>query len=577
MKEILVGYTGFVGSNINLNHKFDLVCNSKNIKEAYNTNPDLLIYSGVPAQKFIANKNPEEDLNIIKNAILNIEKINPKKLILISTIDVFSKTKDITEDSKDYFETEQAYGKNRRYLEEWVINNIDDYLIVRLPGLYGKNIKKNFIYDLINYIPSLLKKSKLQELSNKDKNILNYYEEDKNDFYKVKHLNSEEKENLINILKNVGFSALNFTDSRGSFQFYNLSYLWNHIELALENNIKILHLATEPITINELYKYLYKNEFKNEITENIHNYNFKTKYYDLINGKNGYIFDKKFILQDIKKFIKEEQTPKINFAISNIAWDNTIDEEIYNLLYKLGINGLEIAPTRIISDKPYEKENIKKAQKIFTEIKSKYNLQIVSMQSIWFGHCENIFENDYSYNILKEYTYQAILYAEAIGCKNLVFGCPKNRNMTNKNEQLKIAIKFFNEIGDYALKHNVFIALEPNPPIYNTNFINKTTEAINFIKQLSTTGVKINFDLGTVIEKKEDINILKNNIKYINHIHISEPNLNKIENRKIHSELFKLLKELKYDKYVSIEMKKQEKIEDIKEVLDYLLQTAERS
>ena len=32
--KILVGYTGFVGSNIYLNEKFDKVYNSKNIKES---------------------------------------------------------------------------------------------------------------------------------------------------------------------------------------------------------------------------------------------------------------------------------------------------------------------------------------------------------------------------------------------------------------------------------------------------------------------------------------------------------------------------------------------------------------
>lgn len=577
MREILVGHTGFVGSNLNREHNFDMVFNSKNIGEAYGTNPDLLVYAGVTAQKFIANKNPEEDLNIIKNAICNIEKINPKKLVLISTIDVFSKTDHVTEDSEDCFEEEQAYGKNRRYLEEWVADHIQDYLIVRLPGLYGKNIKKNFIYDLIYYIPSLLKSSKLKELSEKDKDILNYYVEDKNDFYRVKPLNFEEKEDLKKILKKVEFSALNFTDSRGSFQFYNLSYLWNHIEQALKNNIRVLHLATEPITIHELYKYLYNEEFVNEISNSIPNYNFKTKYSDLMNGKNGYIFDKKFILKDIKKFVEEEQKPKINFAISNIAWDSSLDDKVYNMLYGLGIKGLELAPTRIITKDPYEKENVKEAQKILAEVNEKYKLHPVSMQSIWFGHSENIFESTESYNILKEYTYKAILYAEKIGCKNLVFGCPRNRNMTDKEKQLPIAIKFFNEIGNYASKHHVFIALEPNPPIYNTNFLNGTEETIAFIKQLSTDGIKINLDLGTVIENKESLNILRENIGYIHHIHISEPNLIKIKKRKLHLELFQLLKELKYDRYVSIEMKKQDEIKDIASVLEYLLQTSERS
>ena len=65
---MLVGYTGFVGSNLCLSHKFDYLINSKNIESAYGVNPDRLIYSGVPAEMFIANKYPEKDAEIIENA-----------------------------------------------------------------------------------------------------------------------------------------------------------------------------------------------------------------------------------------------------------------------------------------------------------------------------------------------------------------------------------------------------------------------------------------------------------------------------------------------------------------------------
>ena len=50
MKTALVGYTGFVGSNIYAAGSFDGAYNSKNIEEAYGTNPDLLIYAGLRAE-----------------------------------------------------------------------------------------------------------------------------------------------------------------------------------------------------------------------------------------------------------------------------------------------------------------------------------------------------------------------------------------------------------------------------------------------------------------------------------------------------------------------------------------------
>ena len=74
--DFLVGYTGFVGSNILSKHDFSGLFNSKNIKEAYGKNPDLLVYSGVPAEMFLANQFPEKDLSLMDEAIENITKIN---------------------------------------------------------------------------------------------------------------------------------------------------------------------------------------------------------------------------------------------------------------------------------------------------------------------------------------------------------------------------------------------------------------------------------------------------------------------------------------------------------------------
>ena len=73
--EFIVGYTGFVGSNIVANHQFDGLYNSKNITEAYGKNPDLLVYSGVPAEMFLANQNPEADKALMDQAIENIKQI----------------------------------------------------------------------------------------------------------------------------------------------------------------------------------------------------------------------------------------------------------------------------------------------------------------------------------------------------------------------------------------------------------------------------------------------------------------------------------------------------------------------
>mgnify|MGYP003291302991 CR=1 FL=1 len=309
MKISLVGYTGFVGSNIynKAGSQIEGLYNSKNIKSAYKTAPDILIYAGLKAEKYLANTYPEKDKFLIEEAEKNIKNINPKKLILISTIDVFKEPANVDENSIIDINGLQPYGYNRYLLECWVRENYHDALIIRLPALFGDNLKKNFLYDYVNPIPQLLKKEKIEELSARNKDIFNYYALHDDQFYKVKNLEKNELNELKNILEKLGFTALNFTDSRNIYQFYNLARLWDDIHTALDHNLQIWHPATEPVSAGDIYKFLTGNEFVNEILPVPAYYNYRTVYYDIFNGRNGYINSEIQVLNQIKDFIAKQQ------------------------------------------------------------------------------------------------------------------------------------------------------------------------------------------------------------------------------------------------------------------------------
>ena len=44
----------------------------------------------------------------------------------------------------------------------------------------------------------------------------------------------------------------------------------------------------------------------------------------------------------------------MQLSMSNIAWKKEQDEEIYRFMQENGFTGLEIAPTRIFPELPYE-------------------------------------------------------------------------------------------------------------------------------------------------------------------------------------------------------------------------------
>lgn len=257
----------------------------------------------------------------------------------------------------------------------------------------------------------------------------------------------------------------------------------------------------------------------------------------------------------------------MKLSISNIAWDNKENENIYSLMQKYQFLGLEIAPTKIFPQNPYEQ--IESAKNWAESLKNTYGFTVPSIQSIWFGRSEKIFGSEEERQILIAYTKKAIDFASVIGCKNLVFGCPKNRNI-EKEKDYQIAIEFFKELGDYAFSKNTVIGMEANPVIYNTNFINDTKSAIELIERVDSKGFLLNLDFGTIIQNNENLEILKGNVHLINHVHISEPYLALIEKRDEHKDLINILKSENYNKFVSIEMKQQENIEDIENVMKYL-------
>ena len=260
----------------------------------------------------------------------------------------------------------------------------------------------------------------------------------------------------------------------------------------------------------------------------------------------------------------------MKLAISNIAWTKENDNEIYTFIRKNNYSAIEIAPTRVIERNPYNDLII--AKEYMKKLKEEYKLEICSMQSILFGKTERLFGTCEERKSLMDYTKEAIDFANTIECKNLVFGSPKNRVIDSEKEYY-LAVDFFRELGNYALSKSTVLSIEANPKIYNTNFINTTEEAIDIVRKVNSVGFRVNLDLGTIIENNESFDIIKENMKLINHIHISEPHLKEIKQRNLHQVLYYLLKESSYDKYISIEMQKLDDLDSLKKIILYIKET----
>ena len=303
--ELLVGSTGFVGGNLLASHDFSAVCHSSDIANHFGARPDLCVYAGVPAAMFLANADPEADLAVMAAARENLRRIAPRRLVLISTIAVYEDSRGRDEDSPMDSENLPAYGKNRLQLERWVRQDHPDALIVRLPALYGKGLKKNFLYDLHTITPAMLRPEKYNELAAKSELVKAAYSPADNGFYKLN--GAVDAAALRAWFAAADFNALAFTDSRSRYQFYNLGRLWRDISAALAAGLTLLNLTTPPLTAAAVYEAVTgKAGWKNELAKTPFAYDLRSRFAGVLApGAQDYLCSEQQELDDIVQFMKD--------------------------------------------------------------------------------------------------------------------------------------------------------------------------------------------------------------------------------------------------------------------------------
>ncbi len=256
----------------------------------------------------------------------------------------------------------------------------------------------------------------------------------------------------------------------------------------------------------------------------------------------------------------------MKLSVSNLAWESYDNDIILPFLADLGIDSIEIVPTKIVNDHPYDQIDSLFKYKDF--LKKEYNLSLSSMQSILYGRNESIFGDNNQQAALVDYMGKALATSKELGIKNVVFGCPRNRIRT-ANESDQVALGFFEKIAAVAESNDVCVSIEPISKVYGTDFLNNLYDTYLFVEKLHSSAIAINYDFGTMIESDDKIEQFDSIASKVNHVHISEPGLGRIQNRKEHLEFAELLRKNGYHNYVSLEMKPTESIEMTKNAIEY--------
>ncbi len=252
MSNALVGYTGFVGSTLLKQCSFEGKYCSTNIDEIDGREFDLVVCAAAPAQKWIANREPEADRQNIEKLIAHLKAIKCNTFVLISTVDVFKYPVGVDEDTYvDEMEL-HAYGLHRRMLEKEVEASFPNHLIVRLPGLVGPGLRKNIIFDFLN------------------------------------------SNNLDSI------------ESRSIFQFYPTVNLWYDIRASLEAGLKLVHLTAEPVSVAEIAVEGFDKSFDHCTDQLPARYDFQSKHAIALGGYGMYQYSRRETIQAVRNYAQME-------------------------------------------------------------------------------------------------------------------------------------------------------------------------------------------------------------------------------------------------------------------------------
>ena len=307
----IIGSNGLVGSNLVRQAEFDARFNSSDIHWIGDRRFDLIVSAAPSATMWLANSQPEADYAKTMAFLENLGRARTGRLVVISTIAVFDDLAAGYDEGDGVFEVSGAYGKHRRMIETFARERFDKVHVLRLPALFGPGLKKNFVFDMLNPVPSFLKPEAVEALlgaldpaaadlvraafePDPATGMLRYRRE-------TFHGTPNERA-LIAALEGQGRTARFFTNSDSAYQYYNLGNLWRDIERCVALDIPVLNVCSEPLRAAEIYEALFAAPFRNSAPV-VHREDVRSRHAAAWGGAGPYLYSAGETLDGLRGFV----------------------------------------------------------------------------------------------------------------------------------------------------------------------------------------------------------------------------------------------------------------------------------
>lgn len=311
--DALIGDTGFVGAILAGQHHFAARFNSRTIGRAGGTAFDTVVCAAAPGSMFEANRFPEHDQRRIDDLIDRLTTIAAERFILISTVATLADF-NAEDESSAAFEAHIPYGVHRRKLEAFVESHFPAHLVVRLPALFGPGLKKNFLFDILNPMPSMLTDAKLADLRTRLTPDLAGCVAELYAWNEALALHvidrsaldaSGRRAELDAAIKAAGMAATGFTNPDSRFQYYDMAGLWRDIQRGLAGGVSVLHVAPAPIRAADLFRAVTGRDMPANDARK-HAEDMRTGHASLWGRTGPYIADPDDILEAVVAFAREQ-------------------------------------------------------------------------------------------------------------------------------------------------------------------------------------------------------------------------------------------------------------------------------
>lgn len=246
----------------------------------------------------------------------------------------------------------------------------------------------------------------------------------------------------------------------------------------------------------------------------------------------------------------------MKLAVSNIAWSRDCDPLAAETLSALGVQAIEVAPTRSF-DSP-----LAVSSEAATQERQRWGalgLPIVSMQALLYGRPElRVFGDDDGRRALCAYLERIFELAGALGCGPLVFGSPRNRARGDLSlpEAMRRAVPLFRTLADAAAERGCVLCIEPNARAYECDFINTLDQASELVDAVDRPAFALHADTGNMELEGDDARALERVIRFVRHVHASEPQLKPLRaDNPVLRDVVDLLREHRYAGYITLEMR----------------------